>query len=137
MGIGDMICVFLGVESPITLRSEGEHFKVLGECFVRSFQDASALLGPLPESWRVQLRIHITPRFCFVDSSSGKEDFDDPRLDPLDGWKSLNSYSEGDNPRISNNFQNLLTGEVINSDPRLQPDNLRQKGVDLRLFSLI
>jgi len=42
-----------------------------------------------------------------------------------------------DPPSDYNFFRNKDTGELINYDPRLEPENLEKRGVKLERFSLV
>lgn len=58
---GDLIVVILGTDQPMILRprpnsSPSPSYTLLGESYIPGLQDATALLGPLPSSWRVQVR---------------------------------------------------------------------------------
>ncbi|KAL8282637.1 hypothetical protein RB600_005876 [Gaeumannomyces tritici] len=77
---GDVVAVLLGCDSPVLLRPtealagpevdttssskeqrQQQHrryyYTVMGECFIHGLQDATALLGPLPGPWRVELAV--------------------------------------------------------------------------------
>lgn len=89
---GDVICVFLGCDTPVVLRRNGseqhsflgECFEVVGECFVTGLSVGEALLGPLPDATRM-----VVP------------------LQDTDGLRALRPA-----------FQNVETGEVFSEDPR-------------------
>lgn len=124
----------------MVFRPEGETYKVLGECFVTTLRDAAALLGPLPEPWRVECKNYTnsgTHRFYYVNTANDVHTFEDPRLEPLNGWESLGTVLPGENGRLSASFRNVTTGEIMNSDPRLLPQELKRLGVDLKTFMLI
>jgi hypothetical protein len=48
--LGDIICVFLGCEKPVVLRSQPEgHFLLVGDSFVYGLNDTAAFLWPTAE----------------------------------------------------------------------------------------
>ena len=73
----------------MVLRPSGQSYKVVGECFVGTLSDSTALLSVLPEPWRVVCTVYNNSgahRFCYVNQENGTRTFEDPRLEPLDGW---------------------------------------------------
>jgi hypothetical protein len=72
----------------------------------------------------------------FFNEAIGQETVDDPRLPPLQGWERLEEDRTGDDPEIFQMFRSLSTGEGVNFDPRMSPDELRSRGVALRTFQL-
>jgi hypothetical protein len=113
-------------------------FKVVGECFVSSLRDSIGILGQLPEPWTVQYRLsESTYRCYYVNTSTGEKSFCDPRLGPLEGWEMLGGVPESETSILVATFRNCETGEVMNSDPRLSPDGLKNLGADIRSFHLI
>ncbi|KAK4450969.1 HET-domain-containing protein [Podospora aff. communis PSN243] len=122
---GDLVCVFLGCYTPILLRraERSSSYVVVGPCYVHGLMNAEGFLGPVPSPWTARRTLH------------------DPRLNPLppDEWEEV----QGDiTLRLEYRdfdlfFRNKQTGQVLDSDPRMQPEALRQRGVDLGLFRLI
>jgi hypothetical protein len=124
------------------LRPESSgRFKVVGECYVHGVMNSEGLLGPLPDTWKVQVRfdaagVNIKRYYC--NSSTGVITPDDPRLHPLPPeWERIQAERTSDDPVHFAPFKNKITGEVINSDPRLLPEVLKMQGVDLKPFQLI
>lgn len=83
---GDEIYVLLGCHTPMVLRRVTDDvFRVVGECYVLGISEGEALLGPLPDG--------TTRRFAsdrkwgvhsyFVNTSTGKQQIMDPRLQKL------------------------------------------------------
>ncbi|USW50912.1 Putative heterokaryon incompatibility [Septoria linicola] len=51
----DRICVLLGAFTPLVIRAAGDSsYQLIGWCYVHGLMDSEALLGPLPEPWRVE-----------------------------------------------------------------------------------
>jgi len=96
-----------------------------------------ALLGPLSEPWEAKkergLGFKWHPRFYNTDTKKLVDLRGDPRLGPIpDGWEQL----ENDDPHRLQKWKNVKTGELINSDPRLLPSALVERGVKLQTFML-
>ena len=135
--LGDIICVILGTESPMVLRPDGKSYQVVGQCFVTSLSDATAILGPLPKPWQVVCTNYIGKgmhRFCYFNTSTAEYSFEDPRFEErLDDWESVPARHRC---LSTTTFKNRITGRVINSDPRFELENLKTRGVELRSFAL-
>jgi len=116
------------------------HFKVVGECSAYGLEDATRLLGPLPAPWKLQLVPDDTnDLICqFFNTDTKETTIEDPRLPALASeWERFESPRTKDDPEYYQRFRNTVTGEVMNSDPRMLPDALRARGVALRTFQLI
>jgi len=114
-------------------------YHVVGTALVYGLHDATSVLGPLPRPWTV--RVHLdsvgdTTLQRFFNETTEELTEDDPRLEPLRGWERLETDRTGDDPEIFQKFKNLSTGEIINFDPRMSPDELKSRGVALRAFQL-
>ena len=140
--IGDIVCVLLGCEAPMLLRPQlyGK-YAIVGECCVHGLHDGASLLGPLPHPWRVQVFEDSTGSLCiyrYFNADTGELSDEDPRLDPLpEEWEKLEIERTADDPGIFKNFRNKITGEIMNADPRLLPEALKTRGVDMQTFTLI
>ncbi|KAI3326744.1 HET-domain-containing protein [Xylariaceae sp. AK1471] len=138
---GDTICIILGAYSPIALRpTSSSLFQVIGECYIHGLEDAKAILGPLPSHMRAIIKgdAHGSPTLRFLDLRSGVETLEDPRLDPLaPSWVRAPYERLPGDPAIFEKFTNLETGEMINYDPRLSPDALEARGIELEMFKLV
>lgn len=148
---GDIISIFLGCDPPMVLRPEPEgRFQLVGSSFVYGLNDATALLGPIPKPWKVQLFRYRKSMFrevySFFNPDTGEVTAEDPRLrgDPV--WKRVHVEDIGrdltpDDPTICDFFRNEKTGLVMDSDPRLLPDALKEvlqaQGKKLEVFSLV
>jgi len=137
---GDLLCIFLGCASPVLIResSPGGHFRVIGPCYVYGLHDAIGILGPFPEPWHGKLenRPGTRTRLVYHNNDTGEYTYDDPRLGSLGDWKRIEHETEHDDPEIFEYFRNKTTGEVMNSDPRMLPDALKARGVNLTTFVL-
>jgi len=134
--------VFLGCLTPVVLRPTPERgdgcFKYIGICLVPGLVDGAPFLGPLPSPWVTSKVVGVEGRadFCFRNMETEEKTKEDPRLEPLTGWKRIPHRPCADDPLWFDYFKNLKTGEVMNSDPRLLPDSLRRRGVKLEYFAL-
>lgn len=140
--LGDIVTVFLGCDSPIILRPitpDCLQFWVVGEAYCHGIMDGEALLGPLPEHWRLVVR-HDRPSnidcTAFLNTESGQLSAEDPRLGSLpEGWRKQSHAHE--------EFQTLFLqdndGECLETweDPRMSADALCMRGVQLKTFKLL
>ncbi|KAI4615286.1 hypothetical protein J4E83_007013 [Alternaria metachromatica] len=141
---GDIIAVSLGCSTPLALRpsSRGpDHYTVIGECFIYGIQDGNLLLGPLPQPWTGIAAWAAGDRriLSFLNTETQGVSAEDLRLcdDDLDGWERTTKLLDGDDLINYDFFRNKETGELINYDPRLEPEKLEKKGVKLEWFSLV
>ncbi|KAM7184991.1 Heterokaryon incompatibility protein (HET) domain containing protein [Naviculisporaceae sp. PSN 640] len=140
---GDIVVVLLGCDRTVFLRPnplESNTFTVVGNAYTYGLGDATALLGPLPEPWSIQIFGDVEePTVAkFWNAETGKPSEDDPRLGPLpDEWKRVYRDRTADDPYIFQPFLNRVTGETITHDPRMSPEALRARGVNLRTFTLV
>lgn len=138
--IGDSVCLILGAYAPMVLRrtSSGQ-FHVVGECYVHGLSDAVGILGPLPDHWETIIKGDALGRQTqlFVHLRDHEETLNDPRLEPLPwNWERATYERLADDPAIFERFRNLETGELVNYDPRLFPELLEARGVELQSFRL-
>ncbi|KAJ8132725.1 hypothetical protein O1611_g898 [Lasiodiplodia mahajangana] len=140
--VGDSICILLGHENPVVFREQqdGTH-KLVGICYLHGISDGVALLGPLPTPWRVQRILDSTQQFMicrFYNPDTEVLCDEDPRLGPLDGdWERLPGRDRtADDPQVFQEFRNKTTGQIIKSDPRLSPESLRTRGLELEEFAI-
>jgi hypothetical protein len=131
----------LGAYSPTFLRQIGDGtFQVVGSGYIHGLTDAIALLGHLQSPWKALIcpESHGFKRAMFQNESTGEKTPEDPRLGPLpEPWEGLERRRERHDPEFFDKFRNKETGELINSDPRMLPDALRARGVDLKKFELV
>lgn len=98
------------------------------------------LLSPLPPPWKGILRYYAGTRAClrFQNTETGEETWQDPRLQPLEGWERFWAKEiEQHYPLDLIFLRHRSTGEEITYDPRLEPEHLEAWGVDLTWFALV
>lgn len=136
---GDVVAIFLGCSNPLVLRLEQGRYSIVGESFVYGLDDAAKLLGPLPEPWQVIYKRLSRSRFLhyFFHPRTGETTCEDPRLEPLQKWLRTDREPDGDDPIHFDFFENRETGIVVNYDPRLEPEALEKRGVQLENFVLV
>lgn len=98
-----------------------DRFEVAGECHVHGSMEVQGLLGPLAIPWVLctnakKEAYRIYPWFANWVSSQKCEDDPQPGPVPEEWWK-IEWNRVSDDPACFIQFEN--TGEVINSDPRL------------------
>ncbi|PNP38003.1 hypothetical protein TGAMA5MH_10102 [Trichoderma gamsii] len=144
---GDIICVIPGCNSPVVIReTDNGNFRLVGSSFVYGLNDGQALLGRLKSPWRVQIFDHPEQDFRIEHRYYNRETREltvsDPRLEDHPEWErvSLEDLGRpliGDDPIILKLFKNKITGGIMNSDPRLLPEALEARGVDLQWFTIV
>lgn len=113
-------------------------FLVVGSYFIHGLMDGEALLGPIPSPWKIELYRRKDSGYSthFVKSTNEKT-LDDPRLPALpSGWMEINR-DDGPWPISKSFFRNVGTGERMDTDPRMLPGALVERGVKLRKFRLV
>ncbi|KAL8846121.1 MAG: hypothetical protein Q9221_008767 [Calogaya cf. arnoldii] len=136
---GDLICVVLGCHSPLVLRSDNNlSHQVVGACYIDSLMTGEALLGELPRNWSLVSKYfpeHNSGHYILLEGDTGKTHVQDPRLGPLPaGWRIQNHEKE----KAVSRYVNDISGEDAGyRDPRLEPDALRARGVDIQEFRLV
>jgi hypothetical protein len=80
--IGDIVCVFLGCVASMVVRptKDKDHYLLVGSCYTHGLMDSEALLGPLPNGWRIYFS--LLGNYLYV-SPDGMTTHQDPRLWPL------------------------------------------------------
>ncbi|CAO1599668.1 hypothetical protein XANCAGTX0491_003383 [Xanthoria calcicola] len=128
---GDQVSVLLGCPAPLVLRpTDDDCFKVVGYCYIHGYGDGEAFFGPLPAGWS---RVYGKNCFCFIERSTGKKQFTDPRLGELpDGWRMTSDDGVQQRPW----FLDLSTGNLTRVDPRKSAEAIRARGVHLRTILL-
>lgn len=135
---GDEVCILLGCRTPLVLRPSGDGLhKVVGDCYIDGFMDGAACLGPLPSKWRLVYRYfkgYSRYYYVFFDQQTGGFQIEDPRLGPLPAGWYISDHKEKD---AWNLYANDETGERTLSDPRMTPEALTARGVEMREFRLV
>jgi hypothetical protein len=137
---GDIVAVLFGGKSAFILRpADGKYYHVVGEACCHGFMDAQALLGPLPSKFQLVIKLEEKTKVYWprhMDRATKNFYCEDPRLGelPLE-WKRKGHPLD----KFWTWFVNEETGEEIKmgNDPRLTPEALRQRGVDLKVFKLV
>ena len=135
---GDQVCVLLGCQTPLVLRPwEGGYYEVVGDCYIDGFMEGAACRGPLPSNWQLVFRYfekYLRSYYVFFDHQTGEFQVEDPGLGPLPaGWY----ISDHEMKDACNLYANVETGEKTWFDPRLTPEALTARGVELREFQLV
>lgn len=110
---------------------------------MHGLMDGESLLGPLPAPWQIRMPDwtwgnHHEPEPCYWNEDTKKLSREDPRLGDLpEEWERINVEKKYGDPLLFAPHKNRVTGEVINSDPRLLPEALAARGVKLRTFRLV
>ncbi len=135
----DKVVVLLGCDSAMILRPcKQDYYRVVGGAYCEDIMDGEALLGPLPEGFRIVWRYNESTQVwyqSFLEKKSDKFYAEDPRLGKLPrGWRK----DEHPNEEFFSRFVNDETsGDIVYFDPRLAPEALRERGVKLEEFKLI
>ncbi|KAI1353846.1 HET-domain-containing protein [Xylaria sp. FL0043] len=140
---GDEVFIILGCNSPMIVRpTPNGEYEVVGSCYIHGVMDGEALLGELPCPWTVETQIDErgvwTP--CFQNDDLDEWTEDDPRLDsiPLPAeWEPIEFEWTRSDPDNCRKFRNRDTGEIINTDPRLLPEALLERGIPVKTITLI
>ncbi len=136
---GDQVCIGLGCQSPLVLRKNeiGDH-EVIGECYLHGVMDGAGLLGMLPRKWqRVDRYVSDLNYYydAFINHETGVVQVEDPRLGPLPpGWRIANHKKK----HVYNRYSNEATGKLTTRfDPRMSPEALMARGINLQEFRLV
>jgi len=110
-----------------------------GEAYIHGIMDRESILGPITLPWQICYKRAddggISPQYWNPETNIMAQE--DPRLGDLPpGWSKLDRERIPDSPLHYSPHQNLVTGEEINSDPRLLPNALIARGIKLEQFWL-
>lgn len=124
------------------LRNAGDgKYRFIGESMVYGLHDATALLGPLPAGWSVQVLLDQNGHqnaYRYYNFNTKRTTDDDPRLGRLPPqWERVGNDRTPDDPNYSDRFRNITTGEMVNFDPRMSEEALQQSGLNLTTFALL
>lgn len=123
-------------------------YQVVGNCWIYGIMDGESLLGPLPPSWEINIDMYsqsnsgecndIVRSPTYHNISTNTKTSEDPRLGQLpDHWEAVAQLRTPNDPMLFAPHRNKLTGNIMNSDPRLLPELLRERGVNLQTFMLV
>jgi hypothetical protein len=107
---------------------------------MHGLSDAEPLLGPLRDPWRFQVKVGGTGgrAYYFHNPVTNEDRMLDPRLEPLPSeWEPCEAEESSDEAERVAWFRNKDTGETLNSDPRMLPEALESRGVDVRKIQLV
>jgi hypothetical protein len=138
--IGDHVVVLLGSSSPLVLRPQKTGLQLIGECFIDGLTDTTSFLGPLPHPWKVVggWGRNERYRFHYLNVETSESTLEDPRLTPFGSdWERIDYEPDGNDPEFHDFFRHKITGKIMNSNPRLLPEMLLEKGVTLTRFCII
>jgi hypothetical protein len=140
---GDKVCVVLGCDYPILLRSahsdaQSTCYHHIGPLYVHGLMEGQALLGLLPHPWELIINNDTFQlSFSFLNRLTNEITLQDPRLDVLPPeWHEVEEDGEACFIHTQH-YKNKTTGDIINSDPRLLPEALEARGVPLEIFTLV
>lgn len=140
---GDEICVALGSYHPILLRrtnsaAQSILYAYIGPLYVHGLMEGQALLGSLPLHWDLIAHHHDQKRKFLFFNQQTNEVSEDPRLGPLpEDWEPIDKEDEARLYYYVQHYRNKITGKIINSDPRLLPEALEARGVDVTTVILV
>lgn len=141
---GDKIYTIMGCDVLLLLRTHpsiSSAYLVIGPCFVHGLLDAESLLGPLPHPWKLQMLLNNLgyQTAHFFNEKSGEVVEEDPRLPPLpEKWRCVRREATSEDPwDFVADWVNNETGVVLNSDPRMEEEVLRERGVTVEWLELV
>lgn len=114
-------------------------FQVVGECYIHGMDDAVGLLGSLPEDWQLQITKDEQgfARYQYLHRPSGNITHNDPRLGPMPtAWKSIKTCRQPGDPALWALFRDSVNNKTLTSDPRLEAEALRKRGVEVEFLEL-
>ena len=139
---GDHICAILGCNHLMILRQmpSPAGYELVGACSLHGFCDGEAVLGPLPKPWAAAVhRPNAGGQMHFHNQETDERTHLDPRLGPLpEQWGEIRPESDVvEEFSLASSFKHRGTGEIMESDPRLLPDALKERGIKVEKFLLI
>lgn len=123
--LGDLICVFRGCRTLMLIRlASDSRYQVVGSCYVHGHMDGEAVLGPLPEHYRIMSVLDErlgTYKWGFEDQRTRRIQFNDPRLDLIS----------------ADNDGEVVTNPDGSESQCLTVKMLEERGVPLQTFDLV
>jgi hypothetical protein len=135
---GDIVVALFGFDTAMILRrADGNTYEVIGQTYCYGYMSCEGFLGLLPNTHRM-VWIHdprdVGLRRAYLHKESGVLEVEDPRLGPLlNGWEII----DHDAQHLHHRFTNKETRETTDFDPRLTPEALLERGVDIQYFDLV
>jgi hypothetical protein len=141
---GDKICVLSGYDKPVLVRPANytDHstcYHYMGPLYVHGLMEGQAFLGSLPPPWKLIVNMdEIGSSFSFLNCETDEITQQDPRLDVLpQEWQEVEGDADSRGTFYTQHYKNHITGEIINSDPRLFPESLEARGIHLETITLV
>jgi hypothetical protein len=141
---GDVVVIGLGVNSPLILRPvthEGKScYLVVGTAYLSGAMHIEAFFGSVPVGWELTYQF-FNDSYRMVFTQGDVLTQEDPRvaLPPQWRYKYVPQKDEPNTPKemLDFDFENVKTKETSWYDPRLTPEALRERGVNLQEFILV
>ncbi|KAF4819314.1 hypothetical protein CGCSCA5_v004702 [Colletotrichum siamense] len=127
---GDEIFVVLGCQFPILMRpAEDSKYIVVGHCYIPHLSHGEAVLGPLPDGWKMVFNQYGGVVLCTPD---GEKTHQDPRVkrDLPPGWEQYEGKNGIHWKRFADEKWKIF-------DPRQTPEELEARGVELEMISVV
>ncbi|KAN0112369.1 Heterokaryon incompatibility protein (HET) domain containing protein [Hyaloscypha variabilis] len=144
---GDLVALVLGFPWPLVIRPVQHQlrpcYRIVGPCYMPGAMHTELLLGQLPAGWEVS---YLVPRGAYLPVIFGQGNMwtqQDPRVPLPPGWRYR--YGSFNAPRITEPaepaaledmppqfFENEETKEKTWFDPRLTPEALRYRGINVQ-----
>ncbi|KAI4137992.1 MAG: hypothetical protein LQ341_004869, partial [Variospora aurantia] len=133
----DCIASLLGCESPMVLRPTADgYYTVVGECYVHGLMEGEGFLGPLPAHWERIVRYDEGTGSwydVYVERKRGTYQVEDPRLGPLPkDWYREEHPKQHLHTSYRHRTKNIEGFTSYSRDPRMLPESLRERGVELQ-----
>ncbi|KAI0121663.1 heterokaryon incompatibility protein-domain-containing protein [Xylariales sp. AK1849] len=130
----DQVFILLGCEIPVILRQTPRNtYELASSCYMHGVMDGETVLGPLQQPWEIRNKRfgdqHVT---TYYNTETDVWQSEDPRLKAIPlppEWEPMDWKRTRDDPSNCCMFRNRITGEVINSDPRLSMEALNERGL--------
>lgn len=127
---GDEIFVVLGCRFPILMRLVADSkYIIVGPCYIPHLSHGEAILGPLPDGWKMVFNESSSMIFCTPD---GKRIREDPRVkrDLPPGWEQYEDEQGLWWKRYEDEDWRLF-------DSRQTPEKLEARGVKLEMVTIV